>query len=187
MTMPPLRLTVADEEVWNLTLEAMAATEGLRPTLALRCQACGSKLAAAGVTPIGPVFTSAWDVELPLGHAVYVNGVKLPRRATLKFDQKMFEVVERRGRPQDHIGRDGVVALLVVPPHMPQEYPDLLVRCNDHGDVLLDRLQVLTWIRDGRTKSRKVAVRLPHREYDRGRAGGTKRRSRETRRFRPRR
>jgi hypothetical protein len=59
-----------------------------------------------------------------------------------------------------------MIALPRVPAGLAAEYPDLLVRCNDHGDVVVDRVAVLGQIeRPPPSGKVKVDVSPPHREY----------------------
>jgi hypothetical protein len=141
-----IRLEADDPQVRALTVKAFADSAGRKPSLAIRCAKCGALLAHAGWTKFGPLFTSSWTVES-----------KKLTGETRQVD-RMSTLIEQSGAP---IGEEqhGVIALLAPPPALSQDHPDLLVRCSNHGDAVLDRQHVLTWLRDKSIK--KVSVKFP--------------------------
>ncbi len=158
-----IRLEADDSQVRALTVKALAdiAARDLKAALTIRCRACGAQLAQAGVTTHGCLFTSAWAVERPDVVAITVNGIRLSPREALKYRPRV--IVEQSG-PTNESDRHGVIGLLTVAPTLPQDYPDLLVRCPDDGDAVLDRHQVLAWLRDDRHKVH-VDVTFPRLSY----------------------
>jgi hypothetical protein len=161
-----LRLVADDAAVFDLTHRAaVAAGEIPDPPLRIGCQRCGAVLARAGDTDHGPLFTSSWQREPGLAHEVHVGGRRLSRSKTI--DHLEHDIVERSGRPMHAPVTHGAVALLALPTDVPADYPDLLVRCDKHGDAVLDRRQVLDWLRDAAVKptKRKVVVSRPFSDY----------------------
>jgi hypothetical protein len=176
-----LQLSAADDQVWRLTLDAVRASDSVNP-MTIRCGTCQATIARAGYTHLGPLFTSSWTIELDSPNAVTVDGRRLSRGAAIKFHDEGLPLTRQSGRPITHTETHGTIALLALPTHLPGDYPDLLVRCAAHGDAVLDRAEVLSWLRSGERR-RKVSVSLPHRSYDLGRHdGGSTIRSSETRR-----
>jgi hypothetical protein len=160
-----LRLEADDPDVRALTglaLEDAAAIPD--PPLTIVCRRCGALLARAGDTGHGPLFTSWWESEPPLGHSITVNGRELNRRESIAWREQHTELVESRGRPMHAPLRHGVTALLT--PGL-ADHPDLLVRCMQHGDSVLDRDEVLGWVRQAAHKptKRTVVVSKPFSEY----------------------
>jgi hypothetical protein len=138
-----IRLEADDPQVRARTLDALADSAGRKPSLTIRCSKCGALLAQAGRTKFGPLFTSLWTAENKLiGETRQVD--------------RMYTVIEQSGPP---IGGEqhGVIALLDLPPALS---PDLLVRCRDHGDDVLELQQVLTWLR-GKSNEETASVKFP--------------------------
>lgn len=157
------RLDPDDDAVWERTLAAVVAARDLRPLL-VRCRTGGCVLARCAATAHGPLFTSSWPVELAAHAHVTVDGVRLSDRAARRWleQQRQAGGVEQSGPPIEDREIHGVLALLALPPDLTQDYPDLLVRCR-HGDAVLDRTEVLGWLRAGAAP--KVTPSLPRREY----------------------
>jgi hypothetical protein len=168
-----LRLVADDPAVFERTGHAMDDSRQIPdPALQLVCRRCGAVLAKAGDTAHGPLFTSTWLREPELGHAITVNGRRLSRSQTIRHRER--DLAERSGKPLHAPVRHGAVALLALPAGMVPDYPDLLVRCDKHGDnrghgdTVLDRAAVLGWLREataGGPAKRKVAVTKPFSEY----------------------
>lgn len=147
-------------EVCALTATALRESRGRSPSLTIRCRARSCVLAVVGYTPTGPLFTSSWHVAPAPHQRVSVNGDELRPRELRMWNRGRLD--SESGHPVDEPGRDGVVALLTVPAGVPEDYPPLLVRC-EHGDAVLDRLEVVEWLRTpGR---RKVTVSKPFHAY----------------------
>jgi hypothetical protein len=180
----PLRLDARDDEVWQLTLRAAESSRGIRATLVVRCRLCGSTLAQASPTPLGPLFTSSWTVDRDPGFRVYVNGRTLSRGQALRHDDAWMPVVESSGPPITHEERHGVLALLALPTQLPADYPDLLVRCLQHGDAVLDRRGVLECLRRKERQLKVDPARPLHQYEPLRRDGGESVTSSETRRYR---
>lgn len=180
-----LRLNSEDAAVWQRTMDACDDSQTRTPSLTVRCRSCGSELAAVGATAFGPLFSSAWNVERPLDFTTTVNGRRLNRREALRFQEATETVISTSGPPMDYNDRQGTLALLALPAEMSQEYPDLLVRCAQHGDALLSRDEVFDDLREGRAV-RKVDPTFPLRSYicpAHDLSGGQRTRSSETRRI----
>jgi hypothetical protein len=165
----PLRINVADDDVWRATLAAVAA--GSSPTVTYRCQRCGAQLAGAAKTPYGPLFIATWQVPAVSGHVL--NG----RRLTEREYRKRFPPLYERGQPTLEIP-ESTLALLQVPAGMRAEYPDLLVRCTRDGDAVLERSVVLGDLERPPRRPVAVQVEMPFRAYipprdDFGAAGQT--------------
>jgi hypothetical protein len=159
-----LRLEADDEDVRTLTALALQDALGIPdPPLRIVCQQCGALLGHGGDTPHGPLFTSTWTVEPP-GAVVTVSGHRLPHSAATRWIDEHQPLVERTGAPMRNPVRHGVRALLT--PGL-ADYPDLLVRCAKHGSMVLDRDEVLAWVRQAAHKpvKRKVAVSQPNPDY----------------------
>lgn len=182
-----LKLNAEDAAVWQRTMDACDDSQTRRPSLAVRCRSCGSELAAVGTTAFGTLFSSAWDVERPLDFTTTVNGHRLKRRDALRFQEATETVISTSGPPMDYKDREGTIALLALPAEMIQDYPDLLVRCAQHGDALLSRDEIFDDLRERRAV-RKVDPAFPLRSYicpPQDRPGGRRTRSSETRRITP--
>lgn len=159
---PPLRLQADDPAVLERTGRALADSQPIgRPPLSLICDQCGHTLARIGDTAHGPLFTSSWEVPAPMGQVIVVNGERLRPRAARRFVEQHTELIDQTGRPMTTPLVHGVVALLAVPAGMTPDFPDLLVRCNAHGDAILDRLDVIARLRavkPNRVESQPVPV-----------------------------
>jgi hypothetical protein len=168
-----LRLVADDPAVFERTGHAVDDSRQIPdPPLQLTCRRCGAVLAKAGDTAGGPLFTSTWLREPGLGHAIFVGDRRLSRSQTIRHRER--DLAQRSGKPLHAPARHGVVALLALPVGMASDYPDLLVRCDKHGDTrghgdtVLDRAAVLGWLRDataGGPAKRKVALTQPFSEY----------------------
>jgi hypothetical protein len=140
-----LRLEADDPKVLELTGAALyGAAEIQNPPLRVQCKRCGSQLGWGGDTPGGPLFTSSWLVNPPGPTVIKINGRALSPKAANRWVDEHEELRKRSGRPLRAPIRHGVRALLT--PGL-ADYPDLLVRCPKHGDQVLDRGEVLGWIR----------------------------------------
>ena len=159
-----LRLNAVNAEVWRRTGEALLDSAGREPSPKVQCGRCGRNLGAVRSGKYGPLFTSSWPVELPLAFATYVNGQRLSRREALNYQDAVYPVRERRGRPIPSEKIEGTIALLALPAEMHQEYPDLMVRCEGHGDAVLAREDLLKDLRQRRAV-RKVHPRRPYLAY----------------------
>ena len=159
-----LRLEADDARVLALTRRAIEESAHVKP-VKIRCAGCGSTVALVGSTASGPLFISSWPVERPVGHVVRVDGVELPPPAARKWIQKHHPLVAQSGAPVDRPDVHGAVALLALPAELPQDYPDLLVRCNDHGDEVLERQTVLAWLRDNPFGWKVAVLHFPHQAY----------------------
>ena len=165
--MTVLRLEADDPAVLEFTGLALHDSVDIPDPPRLLCKSCQRKLGAAGDTAHGPLFVSSWEYEPPLSHSVTVNGRRLSRRAAIRWREEHDELVERRGEPLHKPLEHGVTALLLLPAELAQDYPDLLVRCDKHGDTVLDRAQVIGWLRQAALKPfrMKVAVSKLFSEY----------------------
>jgi len=159
-----LRLEALDPAVWALTLEAVAASKHDDRCLRVVCRECGRALAWAGVTKKGPLFTSSWVTEIEHDEDMVLDARRLrPGERRLALEAAGAEITTE-GPSMDQ-GRDGVVSLLALPVGMTPDYPDLLVRCDSHGDAVLDRAETLARVRAARSPW-KVTLSLPTREYE---------------------
>jgi hypothetical protein len=147
-----IRLEADDPDVRALTVKALADTASRTPGLTIRCANCGAELAQAGKTKFGPLFTSTWTVD---------DGTIAGARPV----DRVAEIVEQSGPPP--IEGHGVIALLALPPKLPPDHPDLLVRCRDDGDALLDRQTVLEWMIRQKRRTTIVDVAFPRSTYRR--------------------
>lgn len=132
--MDQLRINVADDDLWRETLQALGTATA---TVDYRCSKCRTILANAGMTSRGPLFTSTWMV--PRLSPIVVND----KRVNARELDKVFAAIRDSGPPTTSEEPHGVIALLRVPGGLTVEYPDLLVRCKDHGDAVLSRQYVL--------------------------------------------
>jgi hypothetical protein len=144
-----LRIQADDPDVLTRTAEALELSTTLgKPPLRMRCEQCRRRLAQVGDIPgYGPLFTSSWEVPAPEEHSVIVNGRELHGRELRRWFDDNYETLSQSGEPIDAPLRDAVIALLALPATMPQDYPDLLVRCRGHGDYVADRQEVLALLR----------------------------------------
>jgi hypothetical protein len=161
-----LRLHPSDPAVRALVLRAITASNNpkIRP-LVVRCKTCRAELAKAGMTSAGPLFRSRWRVPetTPGGmtrRAQERRLDELARDMQTRGDDTWMSVVE----PADHDYHEGVWALLALPPTMPADYPDLLVRCERDGDAVLARLEVLARLRR-RERAWEVPVSMPRLDH----------------------
>jgi hypothetical protein len=159
----PLRLEADDPAVLERTGRALEDSVSIRrPPLRLTCHQCGHELARVGDTAHGPLFVSSWEVPAPEAHVYVVNGERLRPRAAHQFMEQHTELIEQAGPPMGTPFIHGVTALLALPAGMTPDYPDLLVRCNKHGDKVLDRIEVIAWLRavkPNHVESRPITVR----------------------------
>jgi hypothetical protein len=162
-----IRLQSPEPTVWARTLDALIASRLIKPALTVRCKQCHAQLARAGVTPLGPLFTSSWTVEVPTPFEVFVDGQRLSRRAAIRHHANTTEVAGQSGPAISDTEIHGTIALLALPPEMPQDYPPLMVSCARHGDALVGRSEVLADLRAG-SRVLYVLVSLPRLEYDVG-------------------
>ncbi len=153
-------------EARELTAELIRASQGRTPSLTIWCAIpqCQTVLARAGHTSAGPLFTSTWTVPAPRT-ITEVNGAPLTRSAERGFIESAFGPVAcESGPPLERDLAQGVFAAVAPPPGQADDHPPLLVRCAEHGDAVLDRVEVMAHLRDGRT-SWAVAVGFPRVEY----------------------
>jgi len=156
-------LNTADPEVWALTIAACRSVNGADAPLKIQCSRCHKLLAIAGDTSFGYLFHSAWVVEKPLDFDVESNGVTLSRRQALKFRELINPVERSSGPPIVEQNRHGAIVLLA--PTAPElDRPELMVRCADHGDVVLERSQVADALRRSLPVLR-VVVGFPRLDY----------------------
>jgi hypothetical protein len=145
---PLLRLQADDPAVLERTGRALADSQPIgRPPLSFICDQCGRTLARVGDTAHGPLFTSTWEVPAPMGQVIVVNGERLRPRAARRFVEQHTDLVEESGKSMATPLAHSVVALLALPAGMTQDFPDLVVRCNAHGDAILDRIGVIARLR----------------------------------------
>jgi hypothetical protein len=143
-----LRLQADDPAVLERTGRALTDSQLIRrPPLSFTCDHCGRTLARVGDTAHGPLFTSTWEIPAPMPQVIVVNGERLRPRAARKFVEQHTDLVEESGKSMATPLAHGVVALLALPAGMTQDFPDLLARCNAHGDAILDRLSVIAQLR----------------------------------------
>ena len=149
--MTDLVLQVDDADVRALTEEAVQSAGVGRPLVRYRCSACHALLAQVVVVQrYGPLFVSWWRADT---HSVRVNGRLLTGREKKQHECQTWETVSGPVHPQH-----GVAALLRLPDDTVQEFPDLLIRCETHGDHLAQRNDILEMVR---TASKARDVRLP--------------------------
>ena len=130
--MTRLRLEADDPAVREYTAKAFQKSSNSRPLLKFRCAACHKPLAKIVVVRnYGPLFVSTWDADT---HRISVNGREVKGREKRRRHNEMWDTVS--GRPA---ASHGVTALLRLPAGMTQEFPDLLMRCETHGDYRADR------------------------------------------------
>jgi hypothetical protein len=143
-----LRLHADDSAVLERTGRALADSQAIgRPPLNFTCDQCGHTLAHVGDTAHGPLFTSTWEIPAPMSQVIVVNGERLRPRAARRFVEQHTDLVEESGKSMATPLAHGVVALLALPADMTQDFPDLVVRCNAHGDAILDRIDVIARLR----------------------------------------
>jgi hypothetical protein len=153
-----VRIHVADDDVWRLTLDALAASCDVPAALTIRCATCRRTIGYAGDVPnYGPLFTASWQVPAP--SPATVNGRPMNERQRHRFEDHNPSLdVDQTGEPvtdETH----GTIALLRLPAGYPEEYPTLLVRCARHGDAVLDRGEVLGALHDGHRETLAPATR----------------------------
>jgi hypothetical protein len=160
-----LRLEADDPEVLRLTALALQDSNSpdLDPPLRIVCNGyggkpCGVTLARAGDTNHGPLFTSSWKVTPDPGHVIVHNGRQLKPWEARDWIEEHEELVYREGRPLRDDIRHGVRALLK--PGL-RDYPNLLVVCEKHGDAVLDREKVVSWLREAVNTPRKLRKPVP--------------------------
>lgn len=154
-----IRLDPATDKVWRLTEAARVASLSVKPTLRIRCDRCRIVVAqAANVPGHGPFLTSSWPVPRVFG-PLDMTGEQITVRQALRHADRFGASVET-SHP-DHLHGDdidGMWALLSLPAGVPDDYPDLFVRCADHGNAVLDRERVVRALRDARVKDVAVAM-----------------------------
>jgi hypothetical protein len=160
-----LRLEADDAAVISLTWRAVDESPHAKRALDVRCASCGAPVAAAARTPIGVLFVSWWDVDVAPDFQIE-SADRKSRRARRDLEMALPRV-ERPDAAELHpTTQHGVTALLTLPPELPDDYPDLLVRCEEHGDGVLDRDQVVSQVPRRGHRRWKVPLRLPHLAYD---------------------
>lgn len=152
-----LRLQAEDPDVLARTEEALKLSTAIsKPALEIRCQACGSSLAGVADIPgFGPLFVSSWENVIDVGpHVVDKDGGELSARARAKKRKKDWTLVSSSGPPMTGAYEPhGVIALIGSDS---ADCPDLLVRCRTHHDAVLDRIEVIKWLRSS------VSVKTVH-------------------------
>ena len=142
-----LRLEVQSEDVWNLTLQAMATAHdlGAEHSLEIRCVAggCGQLLGVAGMVPVQSPIT-------------YKGATMSERRARHLLAQSNNVTIT--GEPLLEVPT-GVIGLIG---EGLDEYPDLLVRCAKHGDLVLDRAEVLRMVGDTAATMKVIPTKPVH-------------------------
>jgi hypothetical protein len=145
---PLLRLQADDPAVLEQTGRALADSQSIgRPSLSFTCDQCGRTVARVGDTPHGPLFTSTWEIPAPEPVVIVLDGERLRPRAARRFVEQHTDLVGESGKSITAPLAHGVVALLALPAGMTQDFPDLVVRCNAHGDAVLNRIGVLARLR----------------------------------------
>lgn len=161
---PPVRLTVRDDDVWNATNEALGC-KPTQPLTVVRCQG-GCRLGELAMTKLGPAAFLSFDVMFDHPLKVTLGEDELGLRGTLKHISERYS---KRVQPGDQpLPRKSYVlapVLLVVPDSLPQEYPDLLVRC-EHGDLLLNRMEVLAVLARKLTRWKVTVHATPRYSYE---------------------
>ncbi len=149
MSKEPLRIQADDPDVLARTGEALRLAAGIKPPLQLRCAQCRDLLARVGDVPIyGALFVSSWKVEIGNEQRVLADDRDLKGRERRRWLAENYETIEESGEPIDAPLRHGVTALLALPPELAQDYPDLLMRCdNGHGDYVADRVETIALLR----------------------------------------
>lgn len=137
----PLKIDVDDDELWHRTQEAVAATrQHRRPRVTIRCAgSCGAILGGLDATPHGPLLISWWDLDAPADEAAGVA------------------VAAEYGRAP---GRERRCVIALIGSGL-AEYPALLVRCAEHGDLLVDRGEALDKLRSVRPDGHTVWAVTP--------------------------
>jgi hypothetical protein len=139
-----LRLEADDADVLRRTALALHDAKAIPdPPLQIRCRQCQVPLARVGDTPHGTLFTSSWLINPP-GDVVIVGDRELPYKTATKWIEAHAEVY-REGTPMRDPVQQRLVRALISPGL--SDYPDLLVRCEKHGYEVLDRNDVLRWLR----------------------------------------
>lgn len=161
----PRRIDADDPEVRSLTSRAWTdTTNRYAPEVTIICRSCGTVLGAMDTTKFGPLFLSWWDVE-PHSEAE-LNGRPLKKREYERvLEQAGWRVESVSGNP-DRLERHGAAALLTLPPTMAEDCPDLMVRCEKHGDAILDRNEALSRLRTRPPRKKwKVTPSFPLQAY----------------------
>ncbi len=168
--MTKLRLQPSDPEVIDLTCRVVEASEIATAQLVGLCAKCQPKsrveLAKVGYTGGHALFKSSWRVPLDAG--ISINGERVNQRQYEIFEKRLGFATSVTG----HIDRNAdhtVFALLALPLELRADYPDLLVRCERHGDAVLDRLEALDRLRvaaSGGDPLWKIDVNFPRLEYE---------------------
>jgi hypothetical protein len=118
----------------------------------------------------GPLFVSSWAVETTEHRVVDNRGRELKGRERRRWLDDNYDTLEASGEPVDDPLREAVRALLSLPAPIVQDYPDLLMRCdNGHGDYVADRKETIALLRqavaNGKPMDHPVPVSLPELEY----------------------
>jgi hypothetical protein len=159
-----LRMEADDPEVLELTGIALHdAPEIPDPALRVACQRCGAQLGRGGDTAHGPLFITSWLANPPSSTVISVNGRVLSYKNATRWVDEHEKLLDRSGKPLRAPIRHGVRALLT--PGL-VDYPDLLVRCLKHGDEVLDRDEVLGWIREAARRPTIKKVVLTQRDLE---------------------
>jgi hypothetical protein len=160
-----MRLEADDESVIVLTARALAESRDAKPALDVRCADCGAALATASRTPTGVLFVSWWEVDVAPDFRIERTERRRRSRAPDQSDPALPAVAQPPTPTTRATARHGVVALLTLPPDLPADYPDLLVRCAEHGDGVLDPDQIVGQLPTRGQRRWKVPLRLPHLHY----------------------
>ena len=149
MSKEPLRIQADDPDVLARTGEALRLAAGIKH----RCScAVGSAetcwRVSAMYRSMGALFVSSWKVETGNEQRIVVGGRELKDRERRRWLAENYEAIEESGEPIDAPLTHGVTALLCLPPELPRDYPDLVMRCdNGHGDYVANRLETIALLR----------------------------------------
>jgi hypothetical protein len=160
-----LRLEADDDAVLALTARALAESRGTKPSLDVRCADCGASLGGASRTPTGILFMSWWEVDVAPDFTIEATTRRRRRSGLNQWDPDLPMVAQPPTATGHATTRHGVIALLTLPPDLPDDYPDLLVRCAEHGDGVLDADQVVGQVPSRGHRRWKVPLRPPHLAY----------------------
>ncbi|MCI1962634.1 MAG: hypothetical protein LKJ18_00595 [Ancrocorticia sp.] len=136
-------LRVADPKVWEYICQ-LQRQDALGGVTKVRCSICNEWLGTAATTTVGPGFAGTYRDYGPMFYEIRINGEPLKPREMIEYMKARATVVE--GDYWDK-QRRGYFAPLAIPPDLPQEYVPLVVRCMKHGDLILDRTDVITALR----------------------------------------
>ncbi len=156
-----LRIHPTDPDVQRRV--RLAWLESMQPgkrdvTKFYRCRACrkGNNLASVTPTSFGPFFASGWNE--PIIEEMDDGNTTTRRQVAKSFAGLVQYDMIDTGR--------GVAALLDLPSDLVQDFPDLLLRCEHHGDLVLDRGQIMREFQTDRRRSFNVDPKFPRLDYE---------------------